>query len=82
MNAIATTIFPHGFANADLVVISGATGPDRDLYNGTQTITGVLGPNSFQYLMEGIPSGPGNSSRGRPFGLQHVGQPLWAAKTP
>jgi hypothetical protein len=53
--AIATTSLPHGFRVTDLVIISGVTGADASLYNGTWRITAVPSAKEFRYQMSGTP---------------------------
>jgi hypothetical protein len=54
--ATATTQQPHGFAAlVDLVIISGATGPYKDLYNGTFQVLSVPNATTFTYAMTASP---------------------------
>ena len=59
--AVATVSTPHGFANGDLVSISGVTGDDAELWNGTFGIYGIS-DYSFKYYMKKppAPSPPGS----------------------
>jgi hypothetical protein len=64
--ATATTSQPHGFVVSpnDFVIITGATGPDADKYNGTFKIRSVSGSPSltFTYQMTGPPAGAAQGS--------------------
>lgn len=52
----ATVTSPnHCFSDGDSITISGATGDDAALYNGTFTIAGVA-TNTFTYTMGGTPA--------------------------
>jgi uncharacterized repeat protein (TIGR01451 family) len=53
--ATITTASNHIYSTGDSVTISGATGADAALYNGTFTIT-VTGANTFTYAMAGTPA--------------------------
>jgi hypothetical protein len=57
--ATASLAAGHGLQNGESVVISGATGPNASLWNGTFAVSNV-GATSFQYTMSGSPaSSPG-----------------------
>jgi hypothetical protein len=45
----------HGFSNGDYVTMSGATGADASLYNGTYPIENVTA-NAFDYVMTDTPA--------------------------
>ena len=53
--ATVTTSSNHGYGEGDIVVVSGVTGSDAGLYNGTFPIYNV-GSTTFQYLMLGAPA--------------------------
>ena len=53
--AVATAATPHGFATGDLVTISGVTGDDAEIWNGTFGIYGVS-DYSFKYYMKKPPA--------------------------
>jgi hypothetical protein len=53
--ATITTTAAHGLVTGNQVTVSGATGVDANLYNGTFIIT-VTGANTFSYTMTGTPT--------------------------
>jgi hypothetical protein len=57
-NTATVSIFGHGYANNDQVVISGATPPE---YNGRFVVTGVT-PGTFNIAVSGSPATPATGS--------------------
>src|SRR5436189_1124089 len=59
--AAATTATNHGYANGDVVTISGVTGTGAPFYNGTFVIYSVT-TNTFKYWMKAAPGGSGTGT--------------------
>jgi len=59
--AAATTATNHGYANGDVVTISGVTGTGAPFYNGTFVIYSVMA-TSFKYWMKAEPGASGSGT--------------------
>lgn len=71
--AVATTSIRHGLGVGDRVTVSGATGSDATLYNGTWPITAVPDSKTFSYGMNGTPAA---SASGAGYSTLVIGPPL------
>lgn len=61
-NVGTVTAQAHGLAVGNTITISGATGVDADIYNGTAVVLSVPTANTFTYTLAGTPAGVATGS--------------------